>query len=248
MKLPETYIFSTKLNCISFTEVIDQIRLAIANKSKLFLFPMNVHILVELSKNIRFRYFHNRDGVIFTDGLPLVWLSYLTSNKIPERISGTSLVDKILKVFKHIYMIGPDNETFAIIKKKYQFNNEQMLAGYCSPPYADEWEEKINKQIIENINQSKAEIVLVGVGPLKQEKWILKYASKTNAKIFIAVGSAFEIISGKRPRAPVWMQNSGLEWLWRMILEPKRLIPRYIKDMFRLFYLMFQFVVAKITF
>jgi len=102
-----------------------------------------------------------------------------------------------------------------------RFQNLKIVGTY-SPPFRELTEEE-DKAIIEMINNAKPDVVWVGLGMPKQELWIGKHFGLINAPIMIGVGAAFDFISGRKKRAPKWMQRMGLEWLYRLIQEPKRL-------------------------
>ncbi len=230
MKLRHTSLFNTIIHCISLNDIMRLILRITGKSGRLTIFPMNIHILVELIKNPSLQKKHNHANIVFPDGVPLLWLSAFTNTKIPERVSGTELTEHILTSFKNIFIIAPDSEILQKIISKYNTPSNNIVGGDC-PPHRQIWGNAVTAHIIQHINKTKAHIVLVGIGPLKQEYWILENAHKTHAKVFIAVGSAFNILSGKTPRSPMWMQKVGLEWIWRIFLEPKRLLVRYVRDM-----------------
>lgn len=185
---------------------------------------MNIHILTELSKDMKFRQKHGLASIIFCDGVPLVWLSRLCGMALPERVSGTDLVKTLLTSNYRVFLLGSSNDVLKVMKKKYK-----NTCGTYSPSYATVWGAEENKKIIKRINKYQTDILLVGVGPLKQERWIIDNKDNVNSQIMVGVGSAFDILSGKTPRAPRILRNIGLEWAWRLVLEPNRLARRYGK-------------------
>ncbi|MFV1917597.1 MAG: WecB/TagA/CpsF family glycosyltransferase [Patescibacteria group bacterium] len=222
-----TRILSQRVDCITLTQAYYLIRERVRKNHRAYLFAMNLHILIELSKNLQFKRKHAKANVIFADGVSMVWLSKLTKNSLPARVSGTDLVEKLLEDRKlKIFLLGSTSEVLRKVKSKYP----RTVVGYYSPPFRKLWGRQENEKIVTLINKSKTQIVLVGVGPLKQEKWIVNNLKKTKALVGIGCGSAFDIISGKTPRAPNFMKDYGFEWLWRILLEPKRLTGRYIDD------------------
>jgi eukaryotic-like serine/threonine-protein kinase len=247
MKNPVTCLFGIKINLLKFKNTIEIIHRTIQSRGRVFLLPMNIHILTEVSKNPEIQqYYDGNKNIVFADGVPLVLFSKLTKHKIPERISGTRLVDTILRSFKDSYLIGSDKITLRTLREKYNSINADAIVGYTSPPHKENWGNKTNTNIIHSINATGSKIVLVGVGPLKQEQWIFNYGLKTKANIFIAVGSAFDILAGKYPRAPVWAQTIGLEWIWRILLEPKRLTGRYAADIYEFIKLLFRTLITQV--
>lgn len=214
---------------MTYAQTLKTIRGAMKSKKRLIVFPMNIHVIAELSKNQAFKTKHQRADILFADGAPLVFLSKLKNTPLPERISGTDLVNDMLTRERCIFLLGSSPDVLAIMGKKFA-----SICGVYSPPYARTWTREENQKIIRLINKAKTKILLVGVGPLKQEQWICSHFSQTCARVAIGVGSAFDIISGITPRAPVLLQKLGLEWAWRIAMEPKRLLPRYVGDVFSL--------------
>jgi N-acetylglucosaminyldiphosphoundecaprenol N-acetyl-beta-D-mannosaminyltransferase len=100
------------------------------------------------------------------------------------------------------------------------------VAGTCSPPFRELTPDE-DEGVIEMINDSGAQIVWIGLSTPKQEKWMSAHSKKLKAPVLIGVGAAFDIHSGLKPQAPMWMRSSGLEWLFRLATEPKRLWRRY---------------------
>jgi N-acetylglucosaminyldiphosphoundecaprenol N-acetyl-beta-D-mannosaminyltransferase len=232
MVIPKpVYLLHTKIHPVTSNQVLLNIKEAITKNKQLIIFPINIHILVELSKHPNFRPIHEKADIIFTDGVPLIWLSSLYKQNLPERVSGTDLVENLLlsKKFR-IFLLGSKIDNLKKIVYKYNSAQNFPICGFHSPPIMERWSQTEVNKINQLIILSRANIILVGVGPLKQERFISTDLKINNRKIVIGVGSAFDILSGSKIRAPKIMQWMGLEWLWRLILEPKRLTARYIYD------------------
>ncbi len=232
-KFSSTTVLGQRVDCVTFAQTYQ----AIVEATKLrprripsYFFALNLHILLELSENSIFAALHNQAEIIFADGVPLLWLSRATSRPLPERVSGTDLVEKILQERQNVFLLGSTPEVLTAVTKKYP----KAVVGSYSPPFGKAWTKKVDEQIIQRIKKSRAKIVMVGVGPLKQERWLLTHLPKTSAAVGMGVGSAFDILAGKTPRAPRLWQSLGLEWVWRVLLEPHRLAKRYIYDILRL--------------
>lgn len=118
------------------------------------------------------------------------------------------------------------------IKKKYK--NIQIVGTY-SPSYGFEKNEEENRKIINMIKDANVDILFVGLGAPKQEKWISKYKEEYKVPLSLGVGATFDFIAGNIKRAPKWMQNAGLEWFWRFIQEPRRLFRRYFIEDIKFF-------------
>ena len=110
---------------------------------------------------------------------------------------------------------------------KNEFKNIRVYGYYC-PPFMDSFTDEIDNKIIDMINRCKPDILWVGLSAPKQEKWIYKNIDKLNIKMACGIGAVFNFYSGYVKRAPKWMQKIGLEWFYRIIAEPKRLLKKYL--------------------
>ncbi len=235
--MESSILLSQRVDCLTRESIDKRVYESIKRKKKTLVFAMNVHILLELRNDQPCKEKHNNNSLIFCDGVPLVWLSKLSwysTKSLPGRVSGTDLVERILQNDRYkIYIIGSTLQILKRIVEKYPKN----ICGFFAPPFGNDWNEKVDEVILTQIKKTKPDIVLIGVGPLKQEKWLIKHSDKINAFVGIGVGSAFDILSGTTPRAPSILRNNGLEWLWRVVLEPKRLLRRYLTDFLHLTWL-----------
>tara|TARA_B100000795_G_scaffold92562_1_gene67665 strand:+ start:80 stop:823 length:744 start_codon:yes stop_codon:yes gene_type:complete len=168
--------------------------------------------------------------LINADGQAIVWAANLLGHKLPERVSGIDLMEELVKrSFKRGYkcfFFGAKEEVVTklvnIYNKQY---SEDIIAGYRNGYFEKEDEEKIALQIAE----SGANILFVAMTSPKKEIFLNTYKNNLqNVNFIMGVGGSFDVIAGKVKRAPVWMQNSGLEWLYRVIQEPKRMWKRYL--------------------
>lgn len=231
--MKSTYLWQQRIDCLTPKMVTNQILASVKNHTKQLYLPINIHILLALRRTPELQQRHSQNGVIFADGMPLIWLSRLTAHPLPARVSGTDLVETLLKDSRiKVFALGSTEPVLHNLKTRFP-----QLHAWYAPPFGSAWNEDEDKKIIGMINQSAADVILVGVGPLRQEQWLLAHFDRLKTQAGIAVGSAFDILSGEKPRAPRWMKDNGLEWLWRIILEPRRLSLRYLSDFLMLLYL-----------
>ncbi|EKD65565.1 MAG: sugar transferase/glycosyl transferase, WecB/TagA/CpsF family protein [uncultured bacterium] len=164
---------------------------------------------------------------VHASGMGPVLASKMLGSPLPERTPTPDFIEEIFTIAEKkkwsFYLLGGEKD---VVEKTVQNLRKKFpglkIAGYHHGFFTN------NNKIVEEINRAKPDIVLVGMGPPKQEKWIEENKDKINAKVFWAVGALFDILSGKRKRAPNWMQDLGLEWAYRVGQEPKRLWRRYI--------------------
>ncbi|OGG11767.1 hypothetical protein A2Z00_05375 [Candidatus Gottesmanbacteria bacterium RBG_13_45_10] len=218
------------VSLFSFRDVLKKITQAESKKKKLLLFALNVHSLHLMSEQKKVTQAYLTADIVFPDGVPILWL--LRIKKYPRcgRVSGTDLVKTLLKTKgMKIFLLGSTDYVLNKMVQKYGLVKKGgTIAGFYGPPQGETFLE--NRHIRELIHQSRANVLLVSLGQPKQEVWLAKNFRYLPVYVGIGVGSAFDILSGKTPRAPKWFRESGFEWLWRIILEPRRLAKRYWED------------------
>lgn len=200
----------------------------------------NVDHIVNLTKNKSFKEAYDNASLVVADGHPVVLASKLLGKKLPEVIPGSDLVpslfdyyqttlNKPLKVFILGAMPGVAGRAAEKIQTKWPNVN---IVGCYSPEFGFEVSVQKGLEICEIINQSNSDIVVFGVGAPKQELWCHQYSKQLNVKAILCVGATIDFLAGEKSRAPIWMRKTGLEWLHRVLSEPKRLTKRYIVDAF----------------
>lgn len=227
--LNTTEIFGIRVSVGEADEfLVAFIKLAKDRVSAYILF-MNSHMLYENKKNDEFRKIVDNAVVVCPDGVPLLYsIKYFGKSNV-DRIAGNdfifSLVEMAEKEGLRVFFYGSTNEVLAKIKQKIQKEYSALKCKMYSPPFRSLSEHEMN-QHAQLINDFQANIVLVGLGCPKQEYWMNQMKHKVNAPMF-GVGGAFLFFAGIDSRAPKWMRNSGFEWLYRLVLEPRRLFKRY---------------------
>ena len=190
---------------------------------------------MKLENDSEFLEVYNNADLVLTDGMLLVWISKFLKTPIKEKVSGSDLFPKVCKLADEkgysIFLLGAA-EGIAIkaaenLKNKYKNLN---IVGTFSPSYGFEKSKSEIEEIIKKVNEAKPDILAVGLGAPKQEKFIYKYKNKLNVPISLAVGASIDFEAGNIERAPKWMQKSGLEWFYRFLKEPKRMFKRYFID------------------
>jgi N-acetylglucosaminyldiphosphoundecaprenol N-acetyl-beta-D-mannosaminyltransferase len=192
----------------------------------------NVHAVVAAFYDKYYNKIINSAFLVFPDGRPLSIVAKLKGHKNAVRIMGPTFMENALEWgqkdnIKH-YFFGSTEETLnkikEVIKTKYP---AACIAGAISPPYRPLTEEE-NNCFIEQINKANPDIIWVGLGAPKQEIWMYENYSKLNHGVMIGIGAGFDYLAGNTRHAPEWMKNFSLEWLYRLIQEPKRLWKRYL--------------------
>lgn len=190
----------------------------------------NVHSVVTTTSDIEFKIAVNNADLATPDGAPIAWALRRLGHHAQERINGPDLMLKYLaiaeKLGQVVFFYGSTNETLALLRTELarQFPDLQ-IGGTYSPPFRAMTPEE-DRATVDMINRSGANVVFVGLGCPKQEKWMADHRGSIQA-VMIGVGAAFDYHSGVVKRAPLWWQRNGLEWLYRLGSEPRRLFKRY---------------------
>lgn len=220
-------ILGVDVSPLSYEDLKKNIEKDIENNKKSFIVAINPEKILKARKDEKLKELLNNATYEIPDGIGVIYASKLRKGNIKTRITGIDSMEMLCKLSEEkkykIFMYGAKEETIKKAKENLEikFPNIQIVGtinGY----------EKDNDKIISSINKSKADIVFVALGSPKQEYWITENMYKVSAKIFQGVGGSFDVFSGNIKRAPKWMQKIGLEWLYRLIKEPKRIF-RQIK-------------------
>lgn len=228
--IPTCNILGVNIAAIDMQWLLDYLNKNIGDLSGDYMCVSNVHTTVTAYEDEEYRKIQNGGIMAIPDGGPLSSVGQKRGFKNMGRTAGPSLMGEIFKIsaskgYRH-YFYGSTDET---LEKLYSVLMETypgiQIAGMYSPPFRPMIEEE-DKTIVERINETKPNFVWVGLGAPKQEKWMADHQGKVNG-LMIGVGAGFDYYAGNIERAPEWMQKSNLEWLYRLLQDPKRLFRRY---------------------
>lgn len=198
----------------------------------------NVDHLVLIDRDPEFREVYENSDLNLADGMPVVWLSRLMGKtRLPERVAGSDLFWELARVSSshglRLFFMGgaPESAANAARAVEKRFSGARIVGTYC-PPFETFESESEQAHIREVVRAAKPDVLLVGLGAPKQEKWIAANAVALGVPVSIGVGGSFEMAAGVRRRAPIQMQQLGMEWLYRFAQEPVRLFDRYfVRDL-----------------
>ncbi|MGZ0655018.1 WecB/TagA/CpsF family glycosyltransferase [Coraliomargarita sp. W4R53] len=232
------FLLGLPFHVITMDETIDDAVEAVEAKVPTYYITANVDFIAQAHDNgpLKDILFHAHRVVC--DGMPLVWLSRYFHPVLPERVAGSDMVFRLFEQADQrawkVYFLGSDEATLAqtktILAERYP---KMEVVGTFSPPFGtvESWP---NEAILADVKASKPDLLLVAVGCPKQEYWISKYYKDAGVPLSIGIGASLDFICGTQVRAPVWIQKIGMEWSWRMLSDPKRLVKRYAKDLYYL--------------
>ncbi|WP_424138378.1 WecB/TagA/CpsF family glycosyltransferase [Roseomonas chloroacetimidivorans] len=193
-----------------------------------------VHGVMESQRDPELMRIHNAAGMVTPDGVPLVWMSHALGAPEVERVYGPDLMRAMCAIAAkkgyRNYLYGSRPSTLAKLNAALSDTYAGLqLVGSLSPPFRALSEEE-DEEEVRRINEAEPDIVWVGLGTPKQERWMARHIGRLNAPVLVGVGAAFDFLAGDLPQAPRWMQRNGLEWAFRMAQEPRRLSGRYLRN------------------
>ena len=224
-----------KLDNLTMDETIQRIDDLIHECNPSYVVTPNLDHIVTLEKDVEFKELYDNANLIVADGKPLIWISKFLKNPIKEKISGSDLFPKICELAVQrkytIFIIGAAegiaDKAARNLEKKYP---GIKFIGTYSPSYEFEQNQNELKKMKNLVLEAKPDILAIALGSPKGEKFIYKHLLEYNVPLSISIGATIDFEAGNIKRAPKWMSNMGLEWLFRITQDPKRLIKRYWKD------------------
>ncbi|MFT7586536.1 MAG: N-acetylglucosaminyldiphosphoundecaprenol N-acetyl-beta-D-mannosaminyltransferase [Cellvibrionaceae bacterium] len=195
---------------------------------------INADFVVKAAEDPELRFLLQESDMATADGMPLVWGARLLGVDIRERVAGADMVPALAKRAAQrgysIYLFGSMEGVAEQAAKILIENNPGLnIVGTVSPPFSSIID--MDQKYIDDIKKAKPDILLVALGNPKQEKFIGMHKNGLGVPVAIGIGGTLDFIAGKTSRAPLWMQNSGIEWIYRMFSDPKRLVKRYYNDL-----------------
>jgi len=225
-------VLGLPVSAINMTQALDTIDRWIRERTPHYICITGVHGVMESQSDETLRQIHAGAGLVTPDGMPLVWLAHLGGHGHVERVYGPDLMLACLTRSlqtrtKHYFFGGAPGVAEQLIARLSARLPGLAVAGMHCPPFRPLTAQE-DQQVVDEINGSGADVVWVGLSTPKQERWMADHVGRLHAPVLIGVGAAFDFHAGLKPQAPRWMQRSGLEWLFRLATEPRRLWRRYL--------------------
>lgn len=221
----------------SFEEVVEQVVALAARPGPSLVVTPNADQVVNLERDAALRAAYDRADLVVADGMPVVWAASLLGTPVKGRVTGADLMPRLCEVAAQrglkVFLLGggPGVAERAAANLVHAHPQLQVAGVHC-PPLGFERDPAQNAALVEAIRASGAELVFVCLGSPKQEVWIHRHLGQFDKGVFLGVGAAIDFCAGTVRRAPRWMQRTGLEWLYRLSREPRRLVGRYTKDLY----------------
>ena len=228
-------ILGVPFDNVTTTETLAIIEEMIASRQPHCAATANVDFVVQALEDVELRRILFDMHLVLADGMPIVWASKFLGNPLPERVTGSGLIPRLLAEAEtkgwRVFFLGGTDESVAKAAANTRAKHPQLqLVGAYSPPFKPLLEMD-HADILRRIREAKPDILLVAFGCPKQEKWINMHYRSAGVPFSVGVGATIDFLAGTFKRAPEWMQKTGTEWIFRMLQEPQRLVKRYGKDL-----------------
>ncbi|HUF61413.1 MAG TPA: WecB/TagA/CpsF family glycosyltransferase [Verrucomicrobiales bacterium] len=233
-EVPVSFLLGLPLHRVTMSETLAWCLEILGSRRQSTAVTANLDFALRASEDPGLRHFIFGAGRVLCDGMPMVWLSRLLDVPLPERVAGSDLVPQLLQCCAQhgfgVFFLGSSE---AVMARAARVSRERCpglrITGSWSPPHGpiESWP---NAEIVRAIRDSGTDLLVVALGCPKQERWLEAFLPATGASLGIGVGASLDFLAGTQIRAPRFLHPVGLEWLWRMCKDPRRLSKRYLLD------------------
>ncbi|MDE3083911.1 MAG: WecB/TagA/CpsF family glycosyltransferase [Verrucomicrobiota bacterium] len=232
-------IMGVPFDNVTLTEAVERIEAMIASRQPHYVVTANVDFLVQARRDVELRRMLLEADLMLCDGMPLVWASRWLGRPLRERVAGSDLAPHLLQVAAakgyRIFLLGAAAGVAAEAAERLCTQHPDLqLAGHYAPPF-NNLLAMDHEEIARRIREAQPDILFVALGCPKQEKWMGMHYRRLGVPVVMGVGATLDFLAGRAKRAPLWMRQSGAEWIYRLWQEPRRLFRRYFKDVIYFF-------------
>lgn len=228
-------LLNTYVNSLTMDETIGAIEAWIEERQKAYVVAVNVDVIMKIEEDPYLKQITDEASMVLVDGKPLMWIADLHKHPVKEKISGSDLVPRLCRTAAEkgysLFILGGKDGIAeqAADRLREKYPNIQVVGAYA-PPFGFEEDPAELDRINEMISQARPDLLITCFGCPKQEKFIYENWQKYDATVSVCAGATVDFLAGNVRRAPKWMSDHGLEWLYRFFQEPKRLFKRYFVD------------------
>jgi len=229
----EFSVLGVRVDAVQIPEVVERVEEWIARREGCrYVAVTGMHGVMEAQHDGEFKTILNGAGLVVADGMPLVWIGRRHGFEMRRRVYGPELMETFCretakKRYRHFFYGGATEVGEELAARFAARFPGMVVAGTYSPPFRALTREE-DDEVIEAIERAQADVVWVGLSTPKQERWMFEHRVRLSAPVLIGVGAAFDFHTGRVAQAPKWMREHGLEWLFRLGMEPRRLWRRYL--------------------
>lgn len=225
-------VLGVQVSAVNMAMAVETLEGWIARRHNSYVCITGVHGVMESQRDPQLKAIHNQAGLVTPDGMPMVWVNKLRGNGHVSRVYGPDLMLEFSEIsqargYRHFYYGGGDGVADLLKRRMQERFPDLKVVGTHTPPFRA-LSDAEDEEICRRINDSGADVVWVGLSTPKQEYWMSRHLGRISAPAMVGVGAAFDFHAGMKKQAPRWMGRCGLEWLFRLCTEPRRLGKRYL--------------------
>jgi N-acetylglucosaminyldiphosphoundecaprenol N-acetyl-beta-D-mannosaminyltransferase len=227
--LPRAEVMGVPLDACSADQLVATVERWVDDGDRQFAVGVNAHLVNLANQDPELAHLLRHSRLNYADGQSVVWAARLLHHPVPERVPTTEMIYPIAEMLarRHlpVFLLGgrPEVVEAAALRLRRDYPGLQ-IAG-IQHGYFDRSDDRL---VLQRVNDSRARVLLVGLGSPEQEKWVWKHLSELRPNAILTCGGLYDWVSGRKRRAPSWLYRNGLEWLWRLLIEPRRLFRRYV--------------------
>lgn len=229
---PSFQVLGVRVDAVQMSDVVARLRSWIDDRQSVarFVAVTAMHGIAEARQNAAFRQIVNAADLVVPDGMPLVWLGRLQGHALRHRVCGSELMEAFSRAsgnaYRHFFYGGAPGVAEKLARVMHE-KHGIVIAGTYSPPFRPLGEDE-EKKLASFVDEASPDVLWVGLNSPKQEEWMYEHRYRLTVPVMLGVGAAFDMNSGNLRRAPGWLRERGLEWLFRLACEPRRLWRRYL--------------------
>jgi len=225
------YVLGVPVNAVQVPDAVKWMESCISERSCCnYVAVTGMHGVIEAQHDAAFKRILNTADLVVPDGMPLVWIGRRRGYRLERRVYGPELMQTFCQhtgdKYRHFFYGGAPGVA-TTLADTLRRSHEIRIAGCHSPPFGA-LSSDADDEVVAMLNRANADILWVGLGTPKQERWMYVHQNRLNVPVLVGVGAAFDLVSGRVKQAPVWMREHGLEWSFRLWQEPQRLWRRYL--------------------
>jgi N-acetylglucosaminyldiphosphoundecaprenol N-acetyl-beta-D-mannosaminyltransferase len=232
--IPRVDVLGVGVSSVTLAGATSEIGRWIDTGARRYVCVTGVHGVMESQRDAELLRIHNGSGLTTADGMPLVWAGRFAGVASSERVYGPDLMLDVCLAglvpgWRHYFYGGGQGVAELLSARLSERFPGLLVCGHLCPPFRPLTEEE-DSEAVALINAARPDIVWVGLSTPKQERWMAAHTGPVHAAVLVGVGAAFDMHAGLLPQAPVWVQRHGIEWLYRLCKEPRRLWRRYARN------------------
>lgn len=235
MTIRRIELFGISFSDVTFEDVCQCIDDRVKSGDPGYIVTPNVDHVCLFDRDPAFRQAYSHAFLVLVDGVPVVWASRLLGEPLRQKLSGSDMVPALSEFAAQegysVFLLGAAEGIAAIASARLQEQYPALqVVGAYAPPMGFYDDERANTEVVRRVRESGAQLCFVALGAPEQVTWMYHNCESCGTPVMIGVGAGLDFVAGHRKRAPLWMQRTGLEWVWRLIHEPRRLWRRYLID------------------